>query len=286
MDRIAIVGPGRVGASLARALDKTDLRISGLFGRNAGSAHASLEQTPSIDADIVVLSVPDPAIRSVVELLRTRLDSGTVVLHTSGLLTSEILDPLRTDERSVGSMHPLVSFNRRRGAKNPTNPYRGAYFGLEGDADAVTAAKRIVAALGAEFLIVPAASKALYHAAAVTACGHITALFDLAVAMMRKAGVDSDAAEKALLPLAISTLRNIEIDGRGSSLTGTFARADASGFARHLDAFKDKLSADELEIYLALGLRSLKLALANGSAAEDVEEIAQMIALAKEKSRC
>jgi len=283
MDRIAIVGPGRVGTSLARALDKTDLRISGLFGRNAGSAHTSLKQTASIGADIVVVSVPDPAIPSVVELLRTRLDSGTVVLHTSGLLTSEILNPLRTDERSLGSMHPLVSFNGGRGAENP---YRGAYFGLEGDADAVNAAKQIVAALGAEFLIVPAASKALCHAAAVTACGHITALFDLAVAMMRKAGVDSDAAEKALLPLAFSTLRNIEIDGRGSSLTGTFARADASGFARHLDAFKDKLSADELEIYLALGLRSLKLALANGSAAEDVEEIAQMIALAKEKSRC
>ena len=283
MDRIAIVGPGRVGNSLARALDKTDLRISGLFGRNAGSAHASLKQTASIGADIVVVSVPDPAIPSVVELLRTRLDSGAVVLHTSGLLTSEILNPLRTDGRSLGSMHPLVSFNGGRGAENP---YRGAYFGLEGDADAVTAAMRIVTALGAEHLIVPAASKALYHAAAVTACGHITALFDLSVAMMRKAGVDSDEAEKALLPLAFSTLRNIENDGRGSSLTGTFARADASGFARHLDAFEDKLSADELEIYLALGLRSLRLALANGIAAEDVEEISQMIALAKEKSRC
>ncbi|MBA3769646.1 MAG: DUF2520 domain-containing protein [Blastocatellia bacterium] len=283
MDRIAIIGPGRVGNSLARALHKTDLRISGLFGRNAGSAHASLEQTASIGADIVVVSVPDPAIRSVVELLRTRLDSDTVVLHTSGLLTSEILDPLRTDERSVGSMHPLVSFNARRG---PKNPYRGAYFGLEGDADAVTAAMRIVTALGAEFLIVPAASKALYHAAAVTACGHITALFDLSVAMMRKAGVDSDAAEKALMHLAFSTLRNIENDGRANSLTGTFARADTSGFASHLDAFEDNLYADELEIYLALGVRSLKLALENGIAAEDVEEIAKMIAVAKEKSRC
>ena len=283
MDRIVIVGPGRVGTSLARALDKTDLRICGLFGGNAGSAHPSLDQTPSIDADIVVLSVPDPAIRSVVELLRTRLDSGTVVLHTSGLLTSEILDPLRTDERSVGSMHPLVSFNGRSAAEKP---YRGAYFGLEGGADAVIAAKRIVDALGAKFLIVPAASKALYHAAAVTACGHIAALLDLSVAMMRTAGVDSDAAEKALLHLAFSTLRNIENDGPASSLTGTFARADASGFGRHLDAFAHKLSAEELEIYLALGLRSLRLALANGIAAEDVEEVAQMIALAKEKSRC
>ncbi len=180
-------------------------------------------------------------------------------------------------------MHPLVSFNARRG---PKNPYRGAYFGLEGDADAVTAAMRIVTALGAEFLIVPAASKALYHAAAVTACGHITALFDLSVAMMRKAGVDSDAAEKALMHLAFSTLRNIENDGRANSLTGTFARADTSGFASHLDAFEDNLYADELEIYLALGVRSLKLALENGIAAEDVEEIAKMIAVAKEKSRC
>ena len=283
MDRIAIVGPGRVGTSLALALDKTTLRVSGLFGRDAESAQASLKQTTSIGADIVVISVPDPAIRSVVELLRTRLDSGTVVLHTSGLLTSEILAPLRTDGRSVGSMHPLVSFNGRRA---PKDPYREAYFGLEGDADAVIAAKRIVAALGAEHLIVPATSKALYHAAAVTACGHITALFDLSVAMMLKAGVDPNAAEKALLHLALSTLRNIENDGRASSLTGTFARADASGFASHLDAFKDKLSADEREIYLALGLRSLKLALANGIAAEDVEEIAKMIAVAKEKSRC
>jgi len=283
MDRIAIVGPGRVGISLARALHKTDLRISGLFGRDAGSAHASLEKTASIGADIVVVCVPDPAIPSVVELLLTRLDSGTVVLHTSGLLTSEILDSLRTGERSVGSMHPLLSFNGGPGAENP---YRGAYFGLEGGADAVIAAKRIVAALGAKYLIVPAASKALYHAAAVTACGHITALFDLSVAMMRKAGVDSDAAEKALMHLGFSTLRNIENDGRASSLTGTFARADASGFARHLDAFQHNLSAEEIEIYLALGLRSLRLALANGIAVEDVEEIAKMIALAKEKPRC
>ena len=282
MSRIAIVGPGRVGTALHRALAETDCPVDAIYGRTEHPGVQSLANASAMESEILILAVPDAEIPSVVEVLSSKRLNGPVVLHASGPLSSEVLAPLRTHGCAVGSMHPLVSLN---GENNEENPFRGAYFGVEGDDPAVSAGKFIAARLEAEVLIVPSGLKSLYHAAAVAACGHVTALFDLAVAMMRSSGVQGSLCEVALLPLVKSTIRNIEENGTAHALTGTFARGDAAGLSRQLGAFEGVLTDEERDIYLTLGSRSLDIASQNGAPIEAVEEMRELIFIAKQKGQ-
>ena len=129
-------------------------------------------------------------------------------------------------------------------------------------------------------------SKTLYHASAVTACGHLVALIDAAVEILTKCGLDEDAAKKTLLPLIKSTVENLEVQTTAEALTGTFARADVATFERHVRALEENVSSEVLEIYLQLGARSAHLAQRQGASPENLKEILNKISLAKKNFRC
>ena len=69
-------------------------------------------------------------------------------------------------------------------------------------------------------------SKALYHAAALTAAGHLTALIDLAMEMLVSCGLNRRAAQEVLMPLVESAVNNLKASPPEKALTGTFARGD------------------------------------------------------------
>lgn len=283
MLRIAIVGIGRVGGALAKAFTLSrDIEIKGLYGRKKLESVAELDEVHEIDADAVILTVPDSAIPSVSQIISTKLAVASTVFHTSGALSSDELSTLRDAGHSVASLHPLVSLT---GETPSDNDFTGTYFGIEGDAKAVAVGERIVAGIGAKSIAVRPDLKPLYHAAAVAACGNITALIDVAVEMMTSAGVPESHAERALIPLVKSTLANIERVGRAKALTGTFARADVDGFGRQLRSFEGKLTPEQIEIYLLLAEQSLSLAATNGAPSDDIEKIRIQIAMAKDKLR-
>jgi predicted short-subunit dehydrogenase-like oxidoreductase (DUF2520 family) len=193
------------------------------------------------------------------------------------------LSDLRNAGCPVGSLHPLVSLS---------DPFLGAgrfadaYFCIEGDDEAVAAAKQIVASLEGNFFSIATKHKILYHASAVTACGHLVALIDAAIEMLSKCGLDENAAKETLLPLIKSTVDNLEVQTTAEALTGTFARADVRTFEKHLSALGENVSEEALEIYLQLGARSAHLAQRQGASEENVMEILNKISLAKKNFRC
>jgi predicted short-subunit dehydrogenase-like oxidoreductase (DUF2520 family) len=126
----------------------------------------------------------------------------------------------------------------------------------------------------------------LYHASAVTACGHLVALIDAAIEMLTKCGLDEKSAQQTLLPLIKSTVENLETQTPAEALTGTFARADVATFEKHLDALGENVSQELLEIYLQLGARSLHLAEKQGADAEGLKAIGKKISLAKKNFKC
>ena len=87
------------------------------------------------------------------------------------------------------------------------------------------------------------------------ASGNVTALFDVALEMLRECGLTRSQAQQALLPLLTSAVKNLEKLDPAAALTGTFARGDLETVKRHLDALKNNRPA--LELYRLLGLRSL-----------------------------
>jgi predicted short-subunit dehydrogenase-like oxidoreductase (DUF2520 family) len=161
--------------------------------------------------------------------------------------------------------------------------FEGAYFCIEGDPVAVELGNTIAADLGGIPFSIETRHKTLYHAAAVTSCGHVVALFDAAVEMMTKCGLDAETAKKVLLPLVNSTIQNLNEQSNAAALTGTFARADVETFTRHLAALNESVSTELLEIYLLLGERSLELAAQQGVSQDKLNHLRTKVLIAKSK---
>ncbi|MGI9037142.1 MAG: DUF2520 domain-containing protein, partial [Pyrinomonadaceae bacterium] len=124
---------------------------------------------------------------------------------------------------------------------------------------------------------IPTEFKTLYHAAAVTASGHLTALFSVAIEMLADCGLPDAEAQKILFPLVGSTVKNLAAQTPAQALTGTFARADIETLRRHLETLRENVSPQMLEIYRQLGLRSLNLAVEQGANAEKLAEMKKLL---------
>lgn len=215
------------------------------------------------DADLVLITTPDDAIAETAQDLSglwTGQEQGTA-FHTSGALSSKALSPLAKQGWQTGSIHPLVSISEPvSGAK----ALRGAFFCIEGTRKAKLLAEAIVRDLDGQSFSIKPESKALYHAAAVMAAPHLTALVDLAVEMLSACGLSKSKAQEVFMPLLESTINNLKTSNPQRALTGTFARGDVATVRRHLEALSGKELAEAREVYKLLGLHSLQLAEKNG----------------------
>lgn len=264
---ISIIGIGKLGGALALALHKKNCVIDYLVSRNPAKAAKIAEITNSkilssdevskIDSDVILIATRDSEIENVSEQLAGKLKNKPVVLHTSGSLSSEILNKLENTGCSTGSFHPLVSVSDSFLGQNR---FQNAYFCVEGMEKAVETGNIIADKLGGKSFFIKTENKILYHASAVTACGHLVALFDTSLEMLEKCGLDKMQSKEILLPLVESTFENLKKQNTENALTGTFARADFEIYQKHLMALRGNVSENALEIYLQLGLRSLELA--------------------------
>ena len=263
--------------ALALALAHQGYRVRSIVGRRLRSirsvanlldAPAELLVTKDIEkmpqANLLIIATPDDQIASVTKTLAS-LDIDTrkkpIALHTSGALSSEVLAPLARSGWSTGSIHPLVSVSDPvQGASS----FSGAFWCVEGDRKAMSAAKTIVKNLkGRTFTVAPSA-KPLYHAAAVMTSGSVIALFDVAIDMLHECGLSRREANRVLLPLLQSATHNLIDRDPSRSLTGTFSRGDIATVERHLAALSGKKLAEADALYRLLGKKSLQLAEQNG----------------------
>jgi len=287
---ITIIGAGRLGGALAIALARKNFIIENLAARNFEAAEKIeklIEPRPKIitenefseiTSDVILITTQDSEIEKVANRLAKTINNKPQIFHTSGSLSSEILKDLKAVGCPTGSIHPLVSISDARlGAER----FADAYFCIEGDEDALVTAKKIVEMLGGKSFSIAAEYKALYHASAVTACGHLVALVDAAIEMLTGCGLNEKDAQKILLPLIGSTVGNLEKQNTAQALTGTFARADAGTLDKHIKILRETVSPEALEIYLQLGMRSLQLAETRNANRENIEKMRGQILLAK-----
>jgi predicted short-subunit dehydrogenase-like oxidoreductase (DUF2520 family) len=265
---LAIIGAGRVGRALGRRLSELDWKIGAVITRSeasarkavrfigAGKARARLSREV-LASRLILISTPDDAIVKIAEeLARIGAEElrGKVVLHTSGALNSSVLKAVRDHGACIGSMHPLQSFS---GVAIP--PLEGKVFAIEGDPAAVRLARQIVRALGGLPVQIAGGSKALYHAAAAFAAGHVLAIEETSTRLLMLAGMKRGEAVRALLQLTRQVLENFERLGPRAAWTGPLARGDYGVVAEHLAAMK-RLPREFSNAYAALnGLASLVL---------------------------
>ena len=257
---ISIVGAGRIGRALGRRLREKGWKIHGVVTtsvatsrravRSIGGGHALASITSRIlSAKLILIAVPESAIDRVVSDLQslgsTSLE-GKVVLYTSGVLSSDVLLPLRAFGAAVGTIHPLQTF-----AAVGTPALDGRLFVLEGDGAALRVARLLTRTLGGHVAQLNSSDKPLYHAAAVLACGHVLAVTEAAIQVLTSLGMKRREALKALLPLTRQVLENLERVGPRAAWTGPLARGDYEVIEKHQKALK-AASSEALSAYRAL----------------------------------
>jgi len=243
--QLTIIGAGRVGRALGRALGETGWKVFGVVTRSKpcarravrfigqGHAFAGISRQALTPKNILI-ATPDSAISSVAaDMARLFAEDwkGKVILHTSGALDSRILEPLRAFGASVGSMHPLQTFS---GVGVP--PLEGRVFAIEGDPAAVRLARQMVRSLAGYILQLPVSGKAAYHAAASMAAGQMLAVVEASTTIMMSLGIKRRDAVRALLPLTRQVLDNFERLGPRAAWTGPLARGDYGVIAAHFAA--------------------------------------------------
>ncbi len=202
----SILGRGKVGRALA----------------SAWGGRVRLLPNDAAPEGLVLLALPDRVLPEAAARFPGRC------VHMSGSLSLP----------GVPCAHPLTSFDGR--AENWT----GTPLALEGELPSVLL--RAFEGLGFVPFRLDPGQKALYHAAAVLASGHVATLWLGADRLLREAGIRLPG--RGLQALAEATLRNVSVLGP-EGRTGPFARGDEATVARDAAA----LPEDWRDVFLRLG---------------------------------
>lgn len=271
--RVAVVGLGRLGGSLAIAVLQAGAQLvavadAGLeasqraaerFGLSPGDRPASvLAASPHV----VFLSVPDAAVAQAAAEMAVGLASLPThrslpaVIHCSGVTPVCVLAPCAAAGSLTLSFHPLQTF---ADAETGAGRLRGAAVAVTPGPDGGFELGRMLAeALGARPFLLPEEGRVLYHAAACVAANYLVALEHVAERMFVEAGLPPEQALDYFLPLVRGAVDNLSAQGTVAALTGPLSRGDVCTIVAHLEALGQM--APELDpVYRTLGLATLDI---------------------------
>jgi predicted short-subunit dehydrogenase-like oxidoreductase (DUF2520 family) len=237
---VAIVGRGRVGRALFRALRERGIDASEPLGRGAD---------PSA-FEAVLLCVPDVEIAAAA----AGVTPGPLVGHCSGATPLDVLAP---HERF--SLHPLMTVTAADGAQR----FAGAGAAIAGSTPRARAfARRLAGALAMRPFELDDRDRAAYHAAASIASNFLVTIEAAAERLMRDAG----ASREVLVPLVRATVENWAQLGPELALTGPVARGDEATVAAQRAALADR-APDLLPVFDSLVQATRELAAVGQGAA-------------------
>jgi predicted short-subunit dehydrogenase-like oxidoreductase (DUF2520 family) len=267
---VAIAGAGRLGQALARALREVGVPIACIANGTRPDGTELVDFTEiGRHASRVLIAVSDKAIESVAARIAASPGAIRIALHTCGAFGAEPLRPLAEVGVSCGSLHPLQTIRD----PHDSAALRGIAFAVTGDSDALAWAGEIVALLQGWVFPIHPDRRQIYHAAAVMASNHVTAVLDAAGDMMRMAGLSPGAVWTALAPLVRSSVENTLRYGPLEALTGPVARGDSDTVSAHMHVLDGNL----LDLYRAAALRVLTMATAKGLDEKSTEDVRRVL---------
>lgn len=261
---IALVGAGSLATALAISLRRAGYRIEAVIARKRGPSltrarrlAGPIQARATVGADhlnakILWLCVPDSEIaHAAVALARTFQGKGKIALHSSGALSSDELDPLRSKGAAIASAHPLMTF-----VKGAQPSLAGVPFAIEGDAAAVRFARSVVRDLGSEAYTIRKEEKNAYHAWGTFASPLLTALLATTEQVAGLAGLQGGTARRRMLPILLRTVENYGSLGAAKGFSGPIVRGDVETVRRHLEVLR-KAPAPRA-VYVALARAALE----------------------------
>jgi predicted short-subunit dehydrogenase-like oxidoreductase (DUF2520 family) len=281
--RVGIIGPGRAGTALARALVRAGHQVTAASAVSEQSRQRVRDDLPGavltdpasvLDAaDLVLVTVPDDVLPGLIEgLAATGAPyAGRLVAHASGAHGIRVLEPATRAGALPLALHPVMTFT---GREDDVDRIKGVSFGVTAPDPLRAAAEALVIEMGGEPVFIAEENRALYHAALAFAANHLVTLVAQSASLLREAGADNPG--RMLGPLLGAALDNALRFG-DAGLTGPVARGDDGTVAAHVAAISAHAPA-ALPAYRALARLTADRALAAGIlSASDAERLLDIL---------
>lgn len=270
--RIALIGPGRLGQAVGALLQQAGYPITAIVGRDQQRTHeaaefigASLMAGTDLKrcsrAELVLCCVGDDQLAPLGEaLLDVLADTPSpTVIHFSGRHRAAILRPddPRAAHWQVMSLHPLQTF---ASGEQGLNSLPGSYCAVEGNDELFPLGAKLSLELGCQPFRLRSEDKERYHAAACMASNFVTTLFHQASTLMAETLEDPAMAKTVLAPIFQTAVTNTLNLGPHQALTGPIVRGDIDTIRGHLDQLAEH-NPQRLSFYLELAEQTRQLAL-------------------------
>jgi predicted short-subunit dehydrogenase-like oxidoreductase (DUF2520 family) len=275
--RISFIGAGIVGKTIAKQLSISGHKMLGFYSKTESSVREAINIVGGCKAfcslgelaeasDVIFITTPDRVIGDIAcELAKYNLRPGTVILHCSGCLSSNVLSPLANRGAFVGSMHPMQTFPS---VEKAVSRLPGTYWFYEGSKESELVIEQLVHALKGKPVKIPVADKPFYHIACVFASNYLVALYDVAINLMREVDVADDISTSALYNIMETTLLNVKSLSPTKAVTGPVVRGDIVTIQRHIDVLKESLP-NIIPLYTLLGSWLLNIGSTKGTLSDN-----------------
>lgn len=250
MKNVTIIGVGNVGSALAIELNAAGFNIVALIDKNlsrirkiktkcrCNDVRAFLNEDVIRESEIIIVCLKDDNIQKYIEEISRLNLRGKILLHTSGLLTSDVFKPLKILRTDIGSFHPAQTFSKLSFTNKRL--LTGIYFGIEGGKNAISFIKIASGKLKSEYVIIPKNKKALYHLSCVVSSNFMIANFYLLKLFSKSLKLSESKFLEILKPLFYNTAKNIHKIGVMDSITGPVSRGDVNTVNSHLNLLHGK----------------------------------------------
>lgn len=277
--KVGVIGPGRAGTALARALARAGHVITATTAISARSRERAEKYFPGAEitdpatvcarTDLILATIPDDELPALVTgLANTGAPlRGRLLAHASGAHGIRTLDPATKSGALPLALHPVMTFT---GRDDDVDRIKGVSFGVTAPEPIRPAAEALVIEMGGEPVFIEEEKRALYHAALAFSSNYLVTLTSQAADLLRQAGAGEP--NRMLAPLLSAALDNALRFG-DSGLTGPVARGDDGTVSRHVRAIEAADPRAE-NAYLALARLTADRAMSAGLLrTEDAERL-------------
>lgn len=228
---ISFVGAGRVAGIMCREIYLAGYKIDVVISRSgangselANDCNASWTNKYVIpdSTDVVIVSVPDSKLKSVLSRLKYR--KGTIIAHTAGSSGLDIFPP---EVEHKGVIYPLQTFSKNRKVKFLSVP---VFIEASGSITS-EALSEIAGRLGSKVYFADTEHRRKLHLAAVFACNFTNHMMTLGKNLASDAGYSLEE----LKPLIEETFLKAFEKGPENSQTGPAVRNDKNTVRKHLE---------------------------------------------------
>ncbi len=225
---VYIIGSGNIAWNLTRAFSSVSLPVKGIWSRNheAGMEISDKFHIPFIEENalfglegIFILAISDSAIESVA----TRVNKNSVVIHTSGSTSIEILSKTHTQ---AGVFYPLQTFSKYKVVHFSEVPILIEY----SNNDVKILLEFWAEKLNSQSNYCHSADRMKYHIAAIFACNFVNHLIAQSEEWLEQNNLDFNI----LKPLITETTQKALAQGAFQSQTGPAMRNDRITIEKHL----------------------------------------------------